>query len=494
MNKIYVLVCAVFLFSCHSESTNQSLPNHANEQGHDHSMDEGTSITRIGEHFELFAEMQLDQEENGYQVTAHFTILDGYQPVKVGELRISGSALAKPKVIKAPSKPGIFQAIIPSSEFNIHKKISFEIRTADTLEVFDVDLHQLNLTKHRGGKEIKYLKEQAWKSNFALEEVVPKNINNVVNTFGWLKEQKAEVYTIIAKHGGEVVFEYDHLYPGVYLNPETDIMLISSEHLMHDNFMSNFQEQKLKYEIALKNYNRSKALFKDRLITEKEFLETEEAYKIEANKYELKKEHFMPGGSHIHVPKAGTLKTIWVVDGDFVEAGDPLLEVINTSKGMLEVAVPAKYFENVGVQTDLAFSADHFRNSVYLSELGGRFISIEPNVRASSGYLMAYFEISQMPSLPMGSPLDIKLLMPGSKKGLLIPLTSVIEDRGLYYAIRMIEGELFELTEITLGSQNGKEVEVLSGLQEGDYVVSKNAMQVFLAGNSGELPAHAHAH
>ena len=42
--------------------------------------------------------------------------------------------------------------------------------------------------------------------------------------------------------------------------------------------------------------------------------------------------------------------------------------------------------------------------------------------------------------------------------------------------------------------ENGKQVQVLSGLTEGERVVTKGAYQVKMASLGGSVPAHGHSH
>jgi multidrug efflux pump subunit AcrA (membrane-fusion protein) len=47
---------------------------------------------------------------------------------------------------------------------------------------------------------------------------------------------------------------------------------------------------------------------------------------------------------------------------------------------------------------------------------------------------------------------------------------------------------------VTLGGSDGQRFEVLSGLNEGDKVVTRGAIHVKLASASNAIPAHTHEH
>jgi multidrug efflux pump subunit AcrA (membrane-fusion protein) len=55
-------------------------------------------------------------------------------------------------------------------------------------------------------------------------------------------------------------------------------------------------------------------------------------------------------------------------------------------------------------------------------------------------------------------------------------------------------GETFEKRDLTLGIRDGDWVQVLSGVKEGERVVTKGAYAVKLASMSSAIPAHGHAH
>ena len=55
-------------------------------------------------------------------------------------------------------------------------------------------------------------------------------------------------------------------------------------------------------------------------------------------------------------------------------------------------------------------------------------------------------------------------------------------------------GESFQKREIKIGASDGMNVQLLSGVEEGERVVTKGAYQIKLSTASGTLPAHGHEH
>jgi hypothetical protein len=57
-----------------------------------------------------------------------------------------------------------------------------------------------------------------------------------------------------------------------------------------------------------------------------------------------------------------------------------------------------------------------------------------------------------------------------------------------------VGGETFEKRDLTLGLRDGNWVQVVTGITEGERVVTKSAYAVRLASMSSAIPSHGHAH
>ncbi|MBK8427720.1 MAG: hypothetical protein IPL27_17900 [Lewinellaceae bacterium] len=75
-----------------------------------------------------------------------------------------------------------------------------------------------------------------------------------------------------------------------------------------------------------------------------------------------------------------------------------------------------------------------------------------------------------------------------------VPKSALIEEQGIFYVYVQTEGESFQKREVKTGSNDGVNVQILSGLTPGERVVSKGAYQIKLSSMSGTMPAHGHEH
>ena len=80
------------------------------------------------------------------------------------------------------------------------------------------------------------------------------------------------------------------------------------------------------------------------------------------------------------------------------------------------------------------------------------------------------------------------------EEALVVPVSALVDEDGRAVAFVQVSGETFEKRDLTLGIRDGAFVQVLSGLAEGERVVTKGAYAIRLASVSTTIPAHGHAH
>jgi multidrug efflux pump subunit AcrA (membrane-fusion protein) len=127
-------------------------------------------------------------------------------------------------------------------------------------------------------------------------------------------------------------------------------------------------------------------------------------------------------------------------------------------------------------------------------ELNGRVMAAGKTTAANSPFIPVYFQIDGKPNLLPGSFAEVYLKTTAIDNALVIPVSALVEEQGIFYAYVQTEGESFQKRELKLGGNDGEKVQVLSGVTEGERVVIKGAYQIKLSHASGALPAHGHEH
>ena len=130
-----------------------------------------------------------------------------------------------------------------------------------------------------------------------------------------------------------------------------------------------------------------------------------------------------------------------------------------------------------------------------LSDLNGRLLSYGRTSDEQSFYIPVTFEFDNVGDLIPGSFTEIYLMTKPQSGIVSVPVSSLTEEQGLYFVYLQLEQEVFKKQEVKLGQSNGERVHVISGLKEGDNIVTNGVYQVKLAATSSVMPeGHGHSH
>ena len=129
-----------------------------------------------------------------------------------------------------------------------------------------------------------------------------------------------------------------------------------------------------------------------------------------------------------------------------------------------------------------------------ITDAGGSILSVGKDVERDNPLISIYAQVNEDVDMPEGSLTEVQITIGNAKNGLVIPISALLEDYGSYSVIVQVSGESFERRPVKIGKRNGRNVEVLSGLETGEMVVTQGAYQVKMASMSGSTPAHGHEH
>ena len=174
--------------------------------------------------------------------------------------------------------------------------------------------------------------------------------------------------------------------------------------------------------------------------------------------------------------------------------GQPLATISQNNRLVLRAEVSEKYYSQLpGVQS--ANFRTPYDNAVYkLADLRGRLLSYGKASDANSFYVPVTFEFDNRGVVIPGSFVEIYLLSAPMQNVMSVPVSALIEEQGVYSVFVRLDEEGYMKHPVTLGANNGSEVQILSGLHPGDEVVTEGAYQVKLASASNAIPAHSHSH
>ena len=169
--------------------------------------------------------------------------------------------------------------------------------------------------------------------------------------------------------------------------------------------------------------------------------------------------------TRISAPFSGLVTAKSVEPGDLAAPGAPLLTVEREGAYRLEASVDESRlpFVKTGQTVDVALESLDRRFPAHVSE-------IVPAVDAASRSYIVKIDLPAMPNLRSG--MFGRALFPmGTRKVVTIPPQSLVE-RGQLQSVFAIEGGFARTRLVTTGQRGQSAVEVLSGLSEGEKLVS----------------------
>ncbi|HKR03948.1 MAG TPA: HlyD family efflux transporter periplasmic adaptor subunit, partial [Bacteroidia bacterium] len=178
----------------------------------------------------------------------------------------------------------------------------------------------------------------------------------------------------------------------------------------------------------------------------------------------------------------------------FVSAGTPLAAISKNKKLVLQANVSQKYFNKLSSISSANFKTTDSEKVFSTADLKGKIISYGKSASANSPFIPVTFEIDNTGNMIPGSVAEVYLKSFPVPGALVIPVSSLIEEQGNFFVYVQTGGESFQKREIKIGASDGLNVQLLSGVTEGERVVTKGAYQIKLSTASGTLPAHGHEH
>ena len=359
----------------------------------------------------------------------------------------------------------------------------------------DVDHeHQQNEvdTDHEHEDEIIFTEEKAQAAGIVISEIQPKTFRNVIKTSGQVLAAQGDDMTIAATSSGIVAFGKASLTEGSAINKGTILLSISAQNIQDGD---PAEKAEITYRTAQKEYERAAILYRDKIISEKEYNQALSSYETARVAWKTTAGHQGKNGIAITSPMNGFIKSRLVNDGDYVEIGQPLLNISQNRRLMLKAEVSERYYQFLPTLTSAHFKTPYNDKVYTLESLNGKLKSYGRSSDNGSFYLPVIFEFDNKGDIIPGSYVEVFLLSGNINNVITVPVTALTEEQGSYFVYLQLDKEGYKKQEVTLGVNDGKEVQILSGIKPGARVVTKGAYQINLSANSSIIPeGHSHSH
>ena len=514
MCKLYLIPCLFFgVTACHLD---HSHPTHAEDDV------EAIQITLWNEETELFIEYPPIIVGEPTQFVTHVTYLDSWRPKTDGSinfiLTMAGEAPIK-VVAPTPAREGIYlpELTFPKvGEWDIEVEVPLA-KTTSVQKISGATVYQLQTDVPRepsqSDEDISFLKEQQWKMPFSVAVVTRQPMRQSLMANGM----------IMPRAGGEVVIHAP--VSGRLASSESAIVHIGNivrEGQVLGSLIPRLNQADDRATLALAVEKAELALDHARL----ELKRVEGLLKVEAipaarlNVAKLEAENAQAdltaaqerqhqfdaiqresdsvakGRLDLICPLSGTVVEASLVPGALITAGEKLFHIIDLSKIWLEIRIPEGNIGRVIDAQGAWFEVEGLQGSFEVDpSSGGRLIALGGKIDERRRTVPLIFELSNPNGLlKIGMFARVSVLTGDVVSSPAIPLNALVEEGGQSVAYVQTAGESFARRILEVGIRDRDHVQILSGLETGERVVTQGAYQIRLAAGSTTVPAHGHAH
>jgi len=538
--RIYGLLLTLLLAVASGCSTKQHEQDHGDETA--------VQVTAWSEKSELFMEYKPLQPGKKGSFLIHLTRIADGKPVTEGALKLllrpaSGEPLTL--TVPAPSRPGIYQAELtapspgsytlellpqgngfvdrielpgiqvgtaqptaPPEKKEVHQK-SDEHAKHDDHDGHDhaseqhSDMHTASAAVlGDGGGTITLLKEQQWALDILVRHPERKQLSGQITASGELMAAADGEATVAAPLSGVLSVSKPLPYLGKRVAKGELIALIEPP-IRPDGgagqFSAALAEARSRATLARQEYERAQRLYEAKIAPRKRVEEASAALdSAQAALTPLEKSALALGGDGggklaVRAPVGGTVVEVFSGTGRGIEAGQPMVRIVNTGTLWLKASLPALEAGKLPRQPTAQFTVAGQQGSF----TAVRVIAVSDMLDPQSRTLPVIFSIPNHDArLKVGMFATVAVATGATHQGLVLPVEALAEDEGRFFVFVQTAGERFARREVQIGPKQGGLVPIVKGLDEHDRVVVRGAYYVKQAATAAtkEDPHAGHAH
>lgn len=230
-------------------------------------------------------------------------------------------------------------------------------------------------------------------------------------------------------------------------------------------------QAKIQYQVAKDNYDRLKPLYENGSISQSQFDQVKAAYETAEKTYQL-----LLTNTQFRAPFSGVVTAKRLNDGEVFllapgGAGAPtIVSMMQINPLKLILNVSENNLKDVKLNQAVEIKSDIFPNEVYK----GNISRINPAVNPASRTFEVEVRIpNPNEKLKPGMYVRAKILI-GKSEGIIVNRSAALKQLGstAYYGF-VVKDNVAKRVELTLGKEFDSQVEIMNGLNEGEYLVTR---------------------
>ena len=314
------------------------------------------------------------------------------------------------------------------------------------------DAHQANEAAHNAmisnSNAVSFTKEQSWKINFGTEEVIYEPFGEVIKTTAQILPSQGDERIVVAKSSGVVTFSNAKITEGTPVSAGQQLFSIESNNMADNNMAVRYAEASNNYELAKAEYDRKQQLAKDKIVSTSELQRTKAEYDNAKAVYETIKNNFSQSGQKVTSPISGYVCELMVKNGEYVEAGKPIMSVSQNKKLYIRAELQPRYYSVLNNINTANFRIPKTNTGYRLEDLDGRLVSFGKSADNGNVLIPVTFEVNNSVGLLSGSFVDLYIKTQSDNPVLTVANGALIEEMGNFFVFVQLTPELFEKREI----------------------------------------------
>lgn len=474
--------------------------------GHAHEHQEATeppavSFTQWTQKHEFFVEHPPFFAGQPTALAVHVTVLDGHDAA-TGTVTVNG-------VAAQASRPGIFRPTItlPAGPCTLAIEVAGDRITQPC--VVHAAGAKLPPDEPEPPGRITFLKETAWQIDFATAAAGERELVPTLRTTGEIRATAGREAKLGAAARGRIILEGTPVLGARVAANEVLARIVPQAENAGDRVSLAADTRQAQAELAAADTDlgRANRLWEAKAIPEKQLEAARtrvevararlEAARGKQTQLDVATSGRGAGASTYQVrsPIAGTLVAIHVAAGQAVDTGAELFTVVDLDRIWVHADVFEPDVAAVERSTRAAFRVDGYDQTIPIAPPDGRVVTIGKLVDEKTRTVPIIFELANPEQrLRIGSLATVWIETGEALRALAVPETAVVDDAGRKVVYVQVGGEAFERRLVQIGIRTGGWMQITSGLNVGERVVTRGAYDIKLAAAAGAVPEHGHAH
>jgi multidrug efflux system membrane fusion protein len=175
--------------------------------------------------------------------------------------------------------------------------------------------------------------------------------------------------------------------------------------------------------------------------------------------------------SSVHAPFDGVVASRSHNPGDLVEPGiEPILRFVDPSRLQVEASVPVTDLPRLRAGAEAKVSGP-----APLAAETGSVVAVPGAVDPVTATAVVRIALPGTTALPSGTPVRVDIVAGAKTDALIVPVTALVREGDDAFVYVLGEGDIVHRRKVTAGLVSDQAAEILTGIEEGERVVSEGA-------------------